>query len=135
MEQNNETSLVKDYFGFDTKTVLTFLGLVTLVIVVVTFIYVSIFGFDNWKTSMSQAGSMMLANFDPQAATPLDNRGELVTPAVPNATPAAGAGIQQPGGGQYNCPACGAVGLPVWNAQGSPICPTCGGVMSLMSAW
>jgi hypothetical protein len=34
-------------------------------------------------------------------------------------------------GRQYVCPSCGAVGLPSWTQSGQPLCPNCGGIMSV----
>lgn len=121
--QEEPASAFRDYFGFDTRTLAIFFGLVVGVVVVVTAIYVSIFGFDNWKSNMSQASSMMLLNFnDPNAAagTTTGPAGPVVAAPVP-ATGQAGA--------QYSCPACGAVGLPEWSPNGTPLCPNCGTVM------
>lgn len=32
-------------------------------------------------------------------------------------------------GGQFHCSACGATGLPNWDPNGTPICPSCGATM------
>ncbi len=119
------TNVFADYFGFDMRTLATFSGLVIGVVVVVTGIYVAIFGFDNWRSSMSQAGALMLSNVQaPNAATgmPTAPVGPAVSaPASPTAR----------SGAQYSCPNCGAVGLPQWSPNGTPLCPSCGGVMTV----
>ena len=126
MKINEERAgVLSDYFGLDTRTLVTFFCLVVGVVIVVTGIYVAIFGFDNWKSSMSQAGSMMLSNFnDPNAAT-----GRTIGPAGP-VSPAV-APLAAPTGAQYSCPNCGAVGLPKWTQNGAPLCPNCGTVMNV----
>ena len=113
------------YFGIDKRTWAIFFGLVFGVVIVVTCIYVAIFGFDSWKTSMAGAGSMLLSNFDPQAGAggTVGQGGQMLQGVAPAAVPA----FQ--GGTQYTCPACGAVGLPIWNQVGTPTCPTCGALM------
>lgn len=121
MDNKDEaTSLLEEYFGIDLKRVLVFFGLVLGVFVVITGIYVSIFGMDTWKSSMSQAGSLMLANFD-QPATGADG---VVRPFAPAAAQTAT---------QYSCNQCGALGLPLWDPNGTPLCPSCGAVMNMTS--
>ncbi len=115
----------REYFGFDGRALVTFFSLVAGVLVVVTGIYVAIFGLDNWKSSMSQAGSMMLSNFN-------DTNGAgagINNPGVPAAMGAAQP--SSPVGVQFSCPNCGAVGLPNWSQQGAPLCPNCGNVMNV----
>ncbi len=116
-------SLLDDYFGFDRKTLLVFLGLVASVMFVVTCIYVAIFGFDNWKTNMARAGSMMIANFDAPVTGTTE---QFIGPGAPRSAPGA-----VPAAAQYICPNCGAVGLPGWSTNGTPICPNCGVGMTL----
>jgi hypothetical protein len=111
-EQPN--SLLRDYLGFDRHVLMKFAGLVAAVVFVVTGLYVAIFGFDTWASNMEQAGSMMLANFDPPPPAPPQSQ---FTPVA--AAPTA----------QYVCPSCGAVGLPLWTRDGTPRCPVCQGVM------
>lgn len=103
-------SMLRDYMGFDKRTLFIFLALVAGVFVVVTGIYIAIFGFQEWETNMQRAGSMMIANYDAPVAPGL-------APAA--ATPAV----------QYTCPNCGAAGLPQWSQDGTPRCPNCGSTM------
>ena len=119
MEDTKEyEGIMADYFGFELRKLLIFGGLVLGVAVVVTGIYVSIFGFDSWKNSMVQAGDLMLAAQN----APLTNG----NPG--NTTAPAGSGQA---GAQYNCATCGTTGLPLWNAAGAPLCPTCGALMGI----
>jgi hypothetical protein len=39
-----------------------------------------------------------------------------------------------PVGGQFLCPTCNTTGLPNWTASGTPVCPSCGALMSLRGA-
>ena len=120
--------LLSLYFNFSSYRLLLFLGIVILTTLVVTGIYVSIFGFDNWKSNMSQAGSLMLANFP----TPVANTGN---PNGPNAvgvpTPLSPAPLNTGTTNQFVCPNCGPVGLPNVSATGTPLCPSCGMVMGV----
>jgi len=118
-------SALSDYLGFDRRKLAIFSGLVAAVVVVVTGIYVSIFGFDSWKSNMSQASSMMLSNFDVPNAAASATTGP-VGPAQAAFAPATGQA-----GAQYVCPSCGAVGLPRWSTGGSPLCPNCGSMMGV----
>lgn len=119
MEDTKEfEGVMSDYFGFDLRKLLIFCGLVFAVVVVVTGIYVAIFGFDSWKNSMTQAGDLMLAAQN----VPMAN-GAAGTMVMQSPAPQAGA--------QYNCPTCGTTGLPMWNANGSPLCPACGALMGI----
>lgn len=123
------------YFSFNSAKLLLFLGIVVLTALVVTGIYVSIFGFDNWKSNMSQAGSLMLANFP----TPLNTTGNQIGNGTvadsPNALGIATTPVQSapPQGttNQYICPYCGPVGLPNMSTNGVPLCPSCGMVMGI----
>ena len=121
-------NLIREYTGIDRKTLFTFMGLVLIVFVVVTGIYVAIFGFNTWATNMEQAGSMMIANFDvPVNGNTMVANFDDRTPGVP----IAGRVIRAPAAVQYSCPNCGAVGLPLWGPNGTPRCPNCRGVMNV----
>ena len=145
MKSDKESgSLLRDYFGLDGRMLLTFAGLVAGVLVVVTGIYVAIFGYDDWKKDMKQAGSMMVAGFNAPANGAVAPAPAQLAPASPirmNPTmqapsqyvcPAPGqlAPVMQ-GAAQYVCPSCGAVGLPVWTPNGAPTCPNCGSIMAM----
>jgi hypothetical protein len=126
--QEESFSALKEYFGIEKRTLLIFTALVVGVLVVVTVIYVAIFGFREWKTNMKHAGSMIMAKFDkpatglPQNATcPGANR-----PSAPCYVPAVA-----PAPGPYTCPQCGTAGHPRWSTSGAPICPNCRAVMSV----
>ena len=121
--QDESFSMLRDYIGFDRRTLLIFLALVAGVFVVVTGIYIAIFGFKDWETNMQRAGSMMVANFNTPATGGIE---DLTGPRAPRPRPAA-----VPAAVQYTCPNCGAVGLPHWSPNGTPICPNCGSVMTV----
>ena len=126
INQEETEGAFSDYFGFDMRTLGIFSGLVVGVVVVVTGIYIAIFGFDSWKSSMSQAGSLMLSNLN----TPNAAAGTAPAPAgTVTPAPAAPAPPAARSGAQYVCPTCGAAGLPQWSPNGTPLCPRCGGVM------
>lgn len=127
--------LLNLYFNFNSYKLLLFLGIVVLTTLVVTGIYVSIFGFDSWQSNMSQAGSLMLANFptpiantgNPNASGSIANR-----PNASGVTPAAAtAPLNRGTTNQFVCPNCGPVGLPNVNTNGTPLCPNCGAVMGV----
>jgi predicted RNA-binding Zn-ribbon protein involved in translation (DUF1610 family) len=131
MDNNHEpTGLLEIYFGFNATKILTFLVLVIGIVVVVTAIYVAVFGFDNWKSSMQQAGSLMLSDFNqpvaPGAVTGPGGGGvPLYTAPQPlTATPRVAA--------QFRCPNCGTVGLPNTSAGGVSLCPNCGTQMTVV---
>jgi hypothetical protein len=125
--------LLNLYFHFNGHKLLLFFGIVFLTILVVTGIYVSIFGFDIWKSNMSQAGSLMLANF-PTAIANTGNPNAIPTvPNSPNAgivtIPPSSTAVTNGTTSQFVCPNCGPVGLPNVDANGLPLCPSCGAVM------
>ncbi len=131
--EDKSVGMLQDYLGLDGKTMITFTGLVVSVLVVVTGIYVSIFGFDTWKTNMKRAGSLMVINAQQpvNGAQPGMNNGmalpaaaRMPAPATPYAVP-----LAPPAATQFVCPACGASGLPAWTTNGAPVCPSCGAVM------
>ena len=135
--QQESVSLLRDYLGFDQRRLLTFLGLVLGVVLVVTLLYVAIFGFDTWSNNMHQAGHLMLANADPRALAgpggPQVGPGNMRYRPVATAMggPLSGAVLPAaPTGAQYVCPRCGLGGLPRWTAGGAPQCPACGGIMN-----
>jgi predicted RNA-binding Zn-ribbon protein involved in translation (DUF1610 family) len=124
MKTNQESfSYINEYIGIDKRKLIIFFSLLLGVFVVVTGIYVAIFGYQDWKTNMQRAGSMMVANFDqPQVpASPV-----IGVPAVqPTLAPSYQPTVQ------YACPQCGIAGLPNWSANGAPLCPRCGSLMSI----
>ncbi len=105
--------MIEDYIGMDKKTLVTFAGLVLGTAVGVTVLYCLIFGFDQWQSEVKMSAQLMTA-----AAT------------VPVAQMPAGIGSA----GQYICPQHGPVGLPRFDATGSPHCPGCGQIMQLRRA-
>lgn len=127
--ENESTSLLNNYLGLDGRTLITFGTLVGGVFVVVTGIYVAIFGFESWTRDMQQAGNMMVAGFNTAAGgvapvqvfQPPQPSGQRPETGRAGAAPAA----------QFVCPNCGAVGLPRWSNTGTPVCPNCGGVMAV----
>lgn len=129
-DQKESLGVLKTYFGIDKSSMLIFSVLVVGVFIVVTGIYVAIFGYKNWKSNMESAGSMMVANFNTPTTgnvnNPVGSRSTGVQPGAPCLVPA-----PQAAQGQYVCPNCGAVGLPSWNQAGTPLCPNCGASMSL----
>ena len=133
--EEKPVGMVQDYLGLDGKTMITFTGLVVSVLVVVTGIYVSIFGFDTWTTNMKRAGSLMVINahqpvggaqpgMNNGLAAPLAPLAPAVAPTAPYAMP-----LIPPAATQFVCPNCGNTGLPAWTANGAPVCPGCGAVM------
>ena len=128
VNQDKPMSTLEEYLGFSAGKIMIFCGLVLGVVVIVTGIYVAIFGFDNWKSSMQQAGSMMLANFDP---VPAPGTGVVITPQVAVPPVAQVAPAAPVAATQFVCPNCGAAGLPNWSLTGAPLCPNCGAVMGV----
>ncbi len=105
--------MIEEYLGIDIKKLGTFVGLVVGTAVVVTAVYCFIFGFEQWQSEVKMSAQLMTA-----AAT------------VPVAQMPAGTGSA----GQYICPQHGAVGLPSFDAAGSPHCPCCGQIMQFSRA-
>jgi len=118
--EDEHIGLIQEYFGFDQRRVLISLAMVAGVAVVVTLIYVAIFGFDTWKSNMKQAGNMMVVNFQPPGANGVVEPNIVPLPAAATSTI------------QYLCPTCGIVGLPRWSVGATPVCPQCGAVMSIV---
>jgi len=113
--------LIQEYLGFNGRSIVFFLAILVGTVAVVTCIYTAIFGYDTWQNNMDQAGSLMLSNLEVPPTDP-----NTAGPVGPNVVPAAGTG-----GCQLLCPTCGVVDRPNWNAQGDPICPTCGGMLQV----
>ena len=111
---SDNASLVETYLGVKLKSLTIFSLSIVGAAVITTVSYWSIFGFSHWKNEMTVANKLMLAaaNSPVQPAQPL-------------------AGQQ---GGQYVCPVHGAVGLPQFNAAGTPLCPIGGETMQLRTA-
>jgi hypothetical protein len=105
--------MIEDYIGMDKKKLGTFAGLVAGTAVGVTVVYCLIFGFEQWQSEVKISAQLMTA-----AAT------------VPVAQMPVGTGSA----GQYICPQHGAVGLPSFDAAGSPHCPCCGQIMQFRRA-
>ena len=120
-DQTESYSLLNDYVGIDKRTTVIFLSLIIGIFIVVTCIYVAIFGLQNWTSNMKRAGSMMIANFDAPLSVP------QAIPSVPGAVAAQPAATVA--AAQFHCATCGLSGLPLWNQNGTPLCPTCGAVM------
>jgi len=87
-------SLLKSYFGIERRTFFVFLALIAGALLVATCIYVAIFGFDNWRTNMARAGSLMIINapaapYVAPAATPFTspNCNRMVNFNPPAGTP------------------------------------------------
>lgn len=102
--------LVGEYWGIRVRTLKVLVALVACVFVVVTGIYIALFGFRTWSKNMRRAGSMMVINFEPPATAP------------PATAP--------PPALQYTCPTCGPVGLPQMGPNGASVCPQCGAPMT-----
>ena len=107
---------LEQYLGFEPKRLVYFAGTTICTTVVVTLAYCLIFGFDNWRTDMTNSTKMMLS----AATVPMGQAA-----AAPYATRAGGGAAA----GQYVCPTDGAVGLPLFDAAGMPHCPMCGQIM------
>jgi hypothetical protein len=100
--EEETVGLLEDYLGIGRRTAVSLVVLIALVLAAATGIYISMFGFQHWKENMKRAGDAMVINFgDPVVA------------------------------GQYTCPCCGAVGLPLPGPRGEPVCPVCRGTMIL----
>jgi len=115
--EEESSSVIKEYFGFDARSLAIFFGLVVGVIVVVTGIYVAVFGFKSWSTNMEQAGTLLLTGTGAPVGAPVAGAGQLGTPnyaagTVPTAT-------------QYRCPNCGGMCAPLREQVGTPYCPGC----------
>ncbi len=114
--------MIEDYIGMDLKKMVTFAVLVLGTAVCVTLLYCYIYGFGEWKSEMTMSAKLMTAAANvPAAQMPVN---------VPVAQMPAGTGSA----GQYICPQHGAVGLPTFDAAGSPHCPCCGQIMQFSRA-
>jgi len=113
--EEESSSVIKDYFGFDARSLAIFFGLVIGVILVVTGIYVAVFGFESWSTNMEQAGTLLLT------AAPVDASGAGAgQPGAPSYSMGNG-----PAAAQYRCPNCGGMCAPLRDQAGTPYCPGC----------
>lgn len=113
--------VIHEYLGFSGRSIAIFLAVSVATVAVVTCLYSAIFGFDTWRNDMTQAGSLMLSNFDVPPADPATG-----AQVDPGAVPAAAVG-----GCQFLCPSCGVVDLPMWSAVGDPMCPSCGALLGV----
>ncbi|MBF0451857.1 MAG: hypothetical protein HQK75_14225 [Candidatus Magnetomorum sp.] len=114
--------MFEDYFGLDLKKVGYFGATVVSTAVVVTVLYWFVFGFGHWAGEMQQASNLMMAaTVTPMTANPSGIYGGPSGQSVQSA-------------GQYLCPIHGAVGLPRYDAVGTPHCPICGSVMQFTCA-
>lgn len=120
---DDNVDVFREYLGFSGRSVAIFLAVSVATVAVVTCLYTAIFGYDTWRNNMSQAGSLMLSNFDVPPTDPATG-----APVNNGVAPVAAAG-----GCQFLCPSCGVVDLPTWNANGDPICPSCGGLLGVGS--
>ena len=91
-------SVIESYLGVKLESLAIFALSIAGTAVVATALYWSVFGFKHWKNEINVAGTLMTA-----AAT---------SPVTPGGQ-----------SGQYVCPVHGAVGLPRFNAAGTPQCP------------
>lgn len=98
--ENESLNLLEDYLGIEKKHLSILIAIMASVFVLVTGIYIALFGFQHWRTNMSRAGSMMVINFQVNGTNTVTR--------------------------QYVCPSCGAVGLPQQGPNGEPLCPNCG---------
>lgn len=105
--------MVRQYLGFDGRRLAWFAGVVGATFLLVTGTYWSIYGMDTWSNKIQQGANLMMA------AGPVTCQGQ------------ASMGI--PASGQYVCPQHGAVGLPVFDAAGTPHCPVCNQAMCFNS--
>ena len=103
--------MIKEYLGTDFKRSGFFVGSVLANATIVTVLFWLIFGFDVWKQDVQTASQLMAA--------------AAVAPVVPVAQAPATAHTA----GQFVCPLHGAVGLPNYDAVGTPHCPIDGQVM------
>lgn len=101
--------MIKEYMGMDLNKSGFFVAVVLGNTVLVTLIFWLIYGFDVWKQDVRTASQLMAAAAVAPAAQ---------APAATNTA------------GQFVCPRGGAVGLPHYDAAGTPHCPVCGQVMN-----
>jgi len=118
--------LLDAYLNINRHRMFICLALVCGVTVVVTLIYIAVFGFQSWKSNMKQAGSMMIINFPAPVGAPMPLG---IQPQPLYTVPAQGAGALQ-----YVCPNCGVVGVPRWSVGPTPLCPQCGSMVSVTGA-
>lgn len=99
---------MSDRYDIDAKRLGYFVGSVVAAAVVVTAVYVGLYGLKKWTGGVQQGANLMLA------ATRAPIQGGARTGTA----------------GQYICPTHGAVGLPVFDAAGVAHCPICNQPMS-----
>ncbi len=108
--------MLKQYYGIDGKHLIFFVLCILVSAGASTFLYWVIFGFDTWQSEMTTAQDVMLA------AAVQPNAGQANQQTLKS-------GLKGTTPGQYLCPRDGAVGLPVYNANGSAHCPVCNTTM------
>lgn len=94
------------------------LALVVVTALLGTAIYISINGFDRWKSDVNSAAVYMQAGLNQPA-------GQTLPPE-----PAKGQQVRNQSG-QFLCPVDGASGLPDYAVDGTPLCPICGRKMNV----
>lgn len=105
----DDASIVEAYLGIKPKSFAVFALSVVGAAIVTTLAYWAVFGLSHWKEEITVANRLMLA----AANSP-------VQPGQQN--------------GQYVCPVHGAVGVPLFSAAGTPVCPIGGETMQLRTA-
>lgn len=138
--------MIEDYLHMDLKNLGYFSGLVILVAVLITMLYWFIFGFNTWKNNVQTASDLMLAaapagsptggRAGGQAGNGGFNQAAATLPMgqTPHNTHQNSPGTNNPVSGQFICPTHGAVGLPVYNGAGDPVCPLGDQIMQFKSA-
>ena len=99
---------MSDRYDIDAKRLGYFVGSILAAAVVVTAVYIGLYGLKKWSGGVQQGANLMLA------ATQVPSQGAARTGTT----------------GQYVCPTHGAVGLPAFDAAGAPHCPICNQAMS-----
>ena len=109
-DPTEDVSFFETYIGIKPRSLVLFTLSIAGAALVSTAIYWGVFGFRHWNQEVTVAG-------------------RILTAAVPMKA------VQVPASqsGQYSCPVHGAVGLPRFNAAGTPLCPVGGEVMQFQS--
>ncbi len=107
----DQISFFETYMGLKPRVLVIFAASIAGAALVSTAVYWGIFGFRHWNKEVTVAGRILTAAAPLQAV-----QGQVG--ALP---------------GQYVCPVHGAVGLPRFNAAGTPLCPVGGEVMQFRS--